>query len=163
MEIKLVLALGAGARVEVTADNVKAIIEQASFFQDLPSACPVCDAPVLFTCRHPQGFDFYGLRCTGRPSHETIFGVHKEGGTLFYKASEPWSAWQPGARPEDERGADAPFPAAREPERAPRRDVRREDGEPAHFDERGTAPRAPARGYREHARLQSSARGPVPR
>jgi hypothetical protein len=126
MEINLVLALGAGARVEVTADNVKALIEQAAFFQDLPTACPVCDAPVQFTCRHPQGFDFYGMRCTGQPSHETTFGVHKEGGTLFYKASEPWSAWQPGTRPEDERSVDASFAAARELDRAPRRDARRE-------------------------------------
>ena len=162
MEIKLVLALGTGARVEVTADNVKSVVEQAAFFQDLPSKCPVCEAPVQFTCRHPQGFDFYGLRCTGRPAHETTFGVHKEGGTLFYKSSEPWSAWQPGARPEDDRGSDAPYPAAREPERAPRRDARRESAAPTRSDERGASPR-PAASGRDQARPQQAARGPMPR
>jgi hypothetical protein len=163
MEIKLVLALAAGARVEVTADNVKSVVEQASFFQELPSACPVCDAPVQFTCRHPQGFDFYGMRCTGQPAHETTFGVHKEGGTLFYKASEPWSTWQSGARPEDERGAVAPLPVVRETERTARREARRESAAPTRADERGTPARAPAPGSREQARPQQAARGTVPR
>lgn len=100
--------------VTVRSDDQRDLIEAAAFFQELPQACPVCKAPVVFTARHPQSFNYYGLRCTGRPAHESTFGVKKEGGALFYKASEPWTSWQPGNRPEAESDP------AREPDRAAR-------------------------------------------
>ena len=102
MEMQITMRLGDGMSVTVRSDDQRELIEAAAFFQELPTACPVCKATVVFTARHPQSFNYYGLRCTGRPSHESTFGVKKEGGALFYKASEPWTAWQPGAKPETE-------------------------------------------------------------
>lgn len=99
MEIELTLKLGDAAVVKVRGEGQAEVIDMASFFQELPTACPVCSAAVHFTSRHPKGFDYYGMRCKGRPSHETTFGAHKEGGTLFYKSSEPWTAFTPGAWP----------------------------------------------------------------
>jgi hypothetical protein len=100
--MQITIRLGDAMNVTVRSDDQRELIEAAAFFQELPKVCPVCKAQVVFTARHPQSFNYYGLRCTGRPSHESTFGVKKEGGSLFYKASEPWTAWQPGARPESE-------------------------------------------------------------
>lgn len=111
MEMTIVIPLGASARVEVRGDSQREVVEMAAFFQELPTACPVCEAPVQFTARHPQGYDYYGMRCTGRPAHETTFGAHREGGTLYYKASEPWVVWQPGVRAEDDRAGEQTSPA----------------------------------------------------
>jgi len=99
MEIEVTLKLGDAAVVKVRGEGQAEVIEMTSFFQELPTACPICSSPVQFTCRHPKGYDYYGMRCTGRPSHETTFGAHREGGTLFYKSSEPWTAFQPGSWP----------------------------------------------------------------
>ena len=107
MELQITMRLGDGMSVTVRSDDQRELIEAAAFFQELPTTCPVCKATIVFTARHPQSFNYYGLRCTGRPSHETTFGVKKEGGALFYKASEPWTAWTPNPRPEP-----APEPAA---------------------------------------------------
>jgi len=123
MEMQIAIRLGDSMSVTVRSDDQRELIEAAAFFQELPKACPVCKSPVVFTARHPQSFNYYGLRCTGRPSHETTFGVKKEGGTLFYKASEPWTAWQPGARPEseiEELEPVAPAPRPRAVSGAPR-------------------------------------------
>ena len=84
--------------VAVKSDNQCELIELAAFFSELPKVCPKCQAPVAFTSRKPQGYDYYGMRCTGSPTHETTFGKNKEGGTLFYKSSEPWATFVPGAR-----------------------------------------------------------------
>ena len=119
MEMQITIRLGEATSVTVRSDDQRELVEAAAFFQELPKACPVCRAPVVFTARHPQSFNYYGLRCTGRPSHESTFGVKKEGGALFYKASEPWTAWQPGARPEGEQEPDTarePSPRAAESE-----------------------------------------------
>lgn len=109
MEMQISMRLGESATVTVRSDDQRELVEAAAFFQELPQQCPVCKATVVFTARHPQSFNYYGLRCTGRPAHESTFGVKKEGGALFYKASEPWTAWQPGSRPE----GDADFEPAR--------------------------------------------------
>lgn len=93
MEIQVQVHIGI-TTVTVKASTVIEAIDGAAFFSALPGECPVCRAPVSFTARHPQSFHYYGLRCEGSPSHETTFGVHKEGGGLFYKEREPWTTWQ---------------------------------------------------------------------
>src|SRR5688572_6133434 len=108
MQIEIAIPLGTST-VTVRGDSVADTIDAAAFYQELPTACPVCRAPVVFTARHPQSFHYYGLRCTGRPTHESTFGVHKEGGSLFYKANEPWKLWQLGGTAEPE-----PEPTRRE-------------------------------------------------
>jgi hypothetical protein len=82
--------------VTVTADNQHDAIDNAAFFQNLPDACPECTAPVVFFARHPKGFHYYGIRCTGTPQHESSFGIHKEGGGLFYKEREAWTSYRGG-------------------------------------------------------------------
>lgn len=89
--------------VTITGDDQREIIEEAAFYQELPDQCPECQASLIFTARHPQSFNYYGMRCLGKPSHETTFGVKKEGGALFYKAKEPWTSWQ--GRPQEEESA----------------------------------------------------------
>jgi hypothetical protein len=113
MEMEITMRLGETTTVTVRSDDQREIVEAAAFFQELPKACPVCKSPVVFTARHPQSFNYYGLRCTGRPSHESTFGVKKEGGALFYKASEPWTSWQPGGRPDSEPEAEVAAPIRR--------------------------------------------------
>lgn len=101
VEIELTLKLGDSAVAKVRGESQREIIQMAAFFSELPTVCPVCQARVQFTSRHPQGYDYYGMRCAGKPSHETTFGAHREGGTLYYKANEPWTAWEPASRPDD--------------------------------------------------------------
>lgn len=82
--------LGENVTVTVAAETVKEVIQQASFFTELPTKCPLCDSPVHFNFRNPGNFNYYGLRCTGTNPHECNFGAHKEGGTLFYKGKDSW-------------------------------------------------------------------------
>lgn len=92
--IQIQIYLGETTTVTVSAEDEKVVIEQAAFFNNLPRACPVCAANVVFTFRKPKGFTFYGLRCLGPTQHEATFGQHKEGGKLFYKESESWKQFR---------------------------------------------------------------------
>lgn len=86
--IRLTQTCGA-IQVTVQADSLREAIEEIGFFGGLPSACPLCACPLALFHRRPQGYDYYGLRCTGVPSHETTFGIHKDGTRLFYKQRDP--------------------------------------------------------------------------
>lgn len=71
--------------------GVKAFIESISFLHELPKVCPVCDAPVHFFYRNPQGNSYYGLKCDGAPAHESNMGQHKPpADTLYYKGDGSW-------------------------------------------------------------------------
>jgi hypothetical protein len=72
------------------ASDIKTAIESISFLHGLPEKCPVCEAPIHFFYRSPQGNAYYGLICVGAPAHEVNFGQHKEGGSLFYKGDGAW-------------------------------------------------------------------------
>lgn len=69
------------------ADDMKQFIRGMAFLEELPDACPICGEPVHFFFRNPKNFEYYGLKCTGSPAHETNFGQKKDGGNLFYKGN----------------------------------------------------------------------------
>jgi hypothetical protein len=68
-------------------DAQKNIIEACSFWQSLPTLCPMpgCGAPLVFTARHPQNYHYYGLRCEGPKPHEMNFGERKDHTSLYLK------------------------------------------------------------------------------
>lgn len=71
--------------------GIKAFIESISFLHELPKTCPVCQAPVHFFYRNPQGNSYYGLKCDGAPAHESNMGQHKPpADTLYYKGDGSW-------------------------------------------------------------------------
>lgn len=78
--------------VEISADDAKIAIEQASFFQMIPELCPICQADIKFTYRKTKekGYTYYGLECRGEHKHGVTFGQYQSGGGLFYKINDPW-------------------------------------------------------------------------
>lgn len=89
MPVKIIIPVG-HMTVEVTGAEEKEAIERAAFFSELPQECPVCQATLMFGYRRPQGkFDYYSVYCTGKPSHEAVFGIHNnEARSLFYKRDQ---------------------------------------------------------------------------
>lgn len=88
--LKAIQQISPCLRIEVEADDEKALIKKLAFFSEWPMQCPVCGKPVQVNYRHPQTYEYFGLICTGSPQHETTFGVKKDGSGLFYKTSQPW-------------------------------------------------------------------------
>jgi hypothetical protein len=98
--IELTISLFNGSvHVVVRGDDTLELIRLAAFYSQLPRECPVCGAPVHFTYRTPQDFEYYGLACRGEPRHETSFGQYKGGKGLFYKAT-----WRKAGQPDDADG-----------------------------------------------------------
>jgi hypothetical protein len=83
--IEITIRVNPETAVKVVAQNVKEALRQAQVFCSLPAKCPLCNSAVRLFHRSAQGYDYYGLQCDGFPQHESNFGQHKEGGTLFYK------------------------------------------------------------------------------
>lgn len=79
------------SQIAVSGDiqNMKQFVRSVAFLDSLPRECPMCQAPVIFTYRTPQDYEYYGLQCQGEVTHETNFGQKKEGGELYYK--DEWS------------------------------------------------------------------------
>lgn len=82
-------------------DAQKNIIEACSFWQSLPTLCPMpgCGAPLVFTARHPQNYHYYGLRCEGPKPHEMNFGERKDHTSLYLKE---WKDANTGSEQHDE-------------------------------------------------------------
>ena len=80
--------------IEVSADSVKAVIQESAFFQSLPEKCPECGAPLKFTHRTPQDYEYFGMECTGPDKHAVNFGQSKDMKTLYVDYSKPWQSWQ---------------------------------------------------------------------
>src|SRR5688572_3134247 len=83
--MKITLTTIGNTELEFDVKDDKKAIENLAFWQELPSKCPKCGKDTYFTFRQPQGFTYYGLSCTGKPAHESVFGQRKEGDGLFYK------------------------------------------------------------------------------
>lgn len=88
MILKFKVGDSIGFEMEVS-DPKQAIVELA-FWTGLPTNCPLCGADVRFFHRSPQEFNYYGLFCLGKVTHETNFGQKKIGGGLFYKGAHSW-------------------------------------------------------------------------
>lgn len=114
--IRLRLDKGSYA-VEVEGNTPTEVIEAAELFSAIPSVCPVngCGHPLHLTVRKPQGFDYYGLACSGPVVHETTFGERKVTKALYYKGE--WQEAPRRGRDECEEPAPPPPARTREPER----------------------------------------------
>jgi len=94
---KIIIQVTPRLVVHVDDVNVKNLVEQAAFWSMLPSKCPVCNSEVVFTYRHPQDYEYYGMQCNGIERHEVTFGEYKDQAKgLYYKPNEPWRAWGAG-------------------------------------------------------------------
>lgn len=105
--------------VTIEGATRKECIQEASFWQEIPSKCPVpgCGASIIFTYRTPQSFTYWGVRCLGPEPHESTFGQLKEGAELFYKNGEAWKKYIVGQGRRDEEAASASAPAEDSPRR----------------------------------------------
>ena len=91
--IRLSAKLSNGLQVTIEAENQKEAIKQMAFFSELPSYCPECQGELKFTYRKVDDNEYYGIKCkTG--NHETSFGQHKAGGSLFYKRNMVWKTYE---------------------------------------------------------------------
>lgn len=82
---KIIIGLAPNITVEVEGEDVKQIVEKASFWSSLPHFCPICQTPLNFFHRLTQSDDAYwGQACTGNPVHEANFGVYKKESRGFY-------------------------------------------------------------------------------
>ena len=118
------IELSPGVSVEVEApegatamEGQKHLIETLSFWQQLPSSCPMpgCGTALVFFARHPKSFHYYGLKCTGPKTHEMNFGERKDGTTLYVKDDGWGDAYSGGEEsasgPAPAQAASAPAPA----------------------------------------------------
>ena len=99
-KVTLEISVSPTLSVKVEGNSEKEVIQAGAFFHELPSNCPVCKTPLVLSFRQPQGYTYYGLKCTGNPSHESNFGQHKEGGSLYYK--NEWRAFGVDSSPDAE-------------------------------------------------------------
>lgn len=93
--LKLTIPIAGDAIVEISGNDNKELIEQASFWMTLPKACPECESPLILSFRRPQNFPYYGLICTGNTPHECNFGARRDDTSLFYNPlRKPWKLAQ---------------------------------------------------------------------
>ncbi len=102
-----VTVLGGRATIEITADDVRGLVKELSFFTQLPERCgdKQCDAEVHFTFRNVADakgdkHDYYGMECSR--GHSATFGIYKGERGLFYKSGEPWKIWRHHETEEDD-------------------------------------------------------------
>lgn len=93
--LKLTIPIAGDAIVEISGNDNKERIEQASFWMTLPKVCPECNAPLILSYRRPQNYPYYGLICTGDVPHECNFGIRRDDTSLFYNPHrKPWKVAQ---------------------------------------------------------------------
>lgn len=109
-QITLTVPLPNGMTVTVTGDD-KEVIRVASFWTMIPPACLSCGASWYFTYREPQGYDYYGVRCTGDIPHSYDFHKSKNDDALEVWAKDlqkdSWQRIRRGDDPEREPEAAA--------------------------------------------------------
>lgn len=112
---KVTIGLGPLTTVEISSDNIKQIIEQASFWSSLPNECPLCGYPLVFFHRLTKEDDSYwGQACTGTTIHEANFGVYKKEERGFYYKGDwqkAYDAYQNGGGREEDGSANNYTPA----------------------------------------------------
>ncbi len=75
--MELQIKINANSTIKIEADDAKDLIKLGAFWQELPSECPECKAPLTLSFRAPKNFEYFGLRCKGKVQHETNFGQYK--------------------------------------------------------------------------------------
>lgn len=104
----LIIEIAPNITVKIESDDVKEIVQRAHFWNSLPNECPVCCASVtFFHKKSPRtGDEFWGLHCSGKPQHESNFGLYKDlARGMFYKG-EWQDAWTGGNDDESQVGAE---------------------------------------------------------
>lgn len=92
---KLTITIGPAVTVELESPDLAQLIKDAAFWSELPQACPLCRANVVFFYRNPKGNDYFGLHCIGPKAHETNFGQFKETAKgFYYKGASSWKESQ---------------------------------------------------------------------
>ena len=94
--------------ISVSGKDEKEVIEQASFFSQLPCSCGNCDSKEIgFSHQRPQNqYDYYQMKCKSC-GWEFKFGMRKDDGGLFPKPSDNkakhgWQAPYSGGQGRDE-------------------------------------------------------------
>lgn len=89
MSLKLQTKLGNNT-IMVEAENVKDLIKEISFFNELPAHCGNCKSSNLgFRHRNVRENDFYEIVCRDC-GHSFKLGQHKGKETLFPKQTDGW-------------------------------------------------------------------------
>lgn len=122
--------------ISISGKDEKDLIEQVSFFEELPCECGKCQSKNLgFRYRRAKDYDFYELRCKDCRATFAL-GQKKEGGGLYPRGSQErdhegeWEAEYKGDRGErhdrrDDRDRDRGD--SRNDRRGDRQDSRRDD------------------------------------
>lgn len=95
---KITISLGPTMKVEIESPDVKSLIRDSIFWNDLPQKCPKCGAGLSLTYRTPKDYEYYGFRCHGPTVHETTFGEYKDTSRGLYYKHDEWTEAYGGGR-----------------------------------------------------------------
>jgi hypothetical protein len=110
----VVQLFGGSTTVTLEADSPKELIQQLSFYSQLPHQCPICKADLAFSYREAKSYKFWSLVCNGAIRHESTFGQYKADSSLFYKPQ--WEVSQRGRSDEEEDQAPPVQPPKPQPQ-----------------------------------------------
>lgn len=98
-----------GKRTALNISGSAAGVAKAlSFWAALPTTCPTCGAEIDFTFRSPGDNEYYGMLCTGSPTHEMTFHQRRDEDGSFYLKDEEMNKPWPKAHPSAQRPASKP-------------------------------------------------------
>ena len=94
MQQKLSIRVSDRITLTLESADMRELVRTGSFWSELPSQCPICQAPVQLMYRNPQDNEYFGMQCTGPTKHETNFGIYKESSKGLYYKREWHAAFQ---------------------------------------------------------------------
>lgn len=77
--------LPGGMTITCTAESEMELIQEAFFWQQLPTYCPIDGTATVFDYRDPKGNKYYGVVSTGYPAFRHPIRQHKESKGLYTK------------------------------------------------------------------------------
>lgn len=92
MPLEIELAVRHGPlTIRATGESPKEVVRAVAAFQDLPTNCPRCGAPLRFTYRTAAKYAYYGLACNGETPHFVDLGQYQDDEReLFYDHKKEW-------------------------------------------------------------------------
>ena len=85
MSIQATIKISDNLVLKINGQDEKDIIMRVSFWSQLPTKCPMCEANLKLSYRFAQGkYHYYGLVCNGKTKHKCNFGSRSDSGELFY-------------------------------------------------------------------------------
>lgn len=100
MQQKLSIRVSDRITLTLESADMRELVRTGSFWSELPSQCPICQAGVQLMYRNPQDNEYFGMQCTGPTKHETNFGIYKESSKGLYYKREWHVAFQGGGGPQ---------------------------------------------------------------